>query len=750
MENRLPMQYQSEARQDIALYDMTAGLQVPDDDINLRDLWRIIKKYKWTIFSFFALITITTAVTTLLMRPIYSATALVEVQPDKGGMVKFQNIETETVETLQFLETQSRILKSKTVAESVITKLDLAENPEINGEIRQRGFIAGILQIKNALAQIRKTDAIGNQNSDLIEETNRLENFGNRLSVRALKNSYLFEISFESFDPQLSADISNTVVDEFVRLNVDRKINSSSGAKTFLQREIEKIQAKLETSEKNLTEFARENAIVDVEDKTNILNQRLSDLSTKITDAGAERLAAEALYNKSINGLDIDSLAPVLSSVLIQNYKTEYANMQAEYFKLSRIFKPAYPQLIQVKTQMDELNSLIQQESKRIVEGIKGNYEQLQEKEQRLKLLLAKQKQEILDIKDRSIQYNILKREWETNKELYRGLLERTKEVGVAAGMELNNISNVDRARVPIEPSKPNMKFNLLIASSLGLFGGIALAFLLSFLDNTVRSSDQFEQITGVPVLGVIPIADHKNGSKSPANNDEAEVRTELISILDKTDTLSEAFRSIRTSLMFSSPQGVPKAVLVTSTGPSEGKTTISCNIASVLSVNGNKVLIVDGDLRKPRIHKVFKVPSSPGLTEALLNGFDTVQPHKLENEEVYVLPSGVLPPNPAELLGSKQMSDLMAAASENYDYVIVDCAPVLGLADSVVMTTKVDGVVFVAKAGEVNKDALRQTIKRLRMVRAPIVGSIMNGVDIGNDEYINYGQYYYQYVQDT
>ena len=744
------MQYQAEKGRELAVYDMAAGMQIPDDDINIRDLWRIIKKYKWTIFSFFALITITTAVTTLLMRPIYIATALVEVQPDKGGMVKFQNIETETVDTLQFLETQSRILKSKAVAESVINKLDLAENPEINGEIRQRGFIAGILQIKNALAEMRKTNDTANLNSDLIKETNRLENFNNRLSVRALKNSYLFEISFESFDPQLSADISNTVVEEFIRLNVDRKINSSSGAKTFLQREIEKIQAKLETSEKNLTEFARENAIVDVEDKTNILNQRLSDLSTQITDVGAERLAAEAMYNRSVSGLDTDSLAPVLSSTLIQNYKTEYAVLQAEYFKLSRIFKPAYPQLVQIKAQMDELDSLIQQETKRIVEGIKGNFEQLQQKEQRLINLLAKQKQEILDIKDRSIQYNILKREWETNKELYRGLLERTKEVGVAAGMELNNISNVDKARVPIEPSKPNMKFNLLIASSLGLFGGVALAFLLSFLDNTVRSSDQFEQITGVPVLGILPIANHKYGSKSDDQNVNTDFHTELISILNKTDTLSEAFRSIRTSLMFSSPQGVPKTVLVTSTGPSEGKTTISCNIASVLSVNGSKVLIIDGDLRKPRIHKVFQVPSSPGLTEALLNGFDSVKPHKLDDEEVYILPSGVLPPNPAELLGSQQMSDLMAAAADEYDYVIVDCAPVLGLADSVVMTTKVDGMIFVAKAGEVNKDALRQTIKRLRMVRAPIIGGILNGVDVNSDEYTNYGQYYYQYIQEA
>ena len=755
MNSDLPVRYNSESDKQISIYDPALINTVDaDDDIDLLSLWRIVKKYKWTIFSFFLLITITTTILTVLMRPVFTASALIEVKPDRGSIVKFQNIENETVDATQFLETQVNILQSKAVAEAVIDKLDLESNPEINGEVKQRGVLQGLSGIASYMLNLKESLAgeVEQQSNyqDLVEEVTRLNNFSERLSINSIKNSYLFQVSFESFNPNLAADVANTVVDEFVRLNVDRRINSSSGAKSFLQREIEKVQAKLESSEKTLTEFARDNQIVDVEDKGNILNQRLSDLSAQITVVANERMAAGALYDQAQNTETRDSLRPVLADLLIQNYKNELAVLQAEYFKLSRIFKPAYPQLVQLRSQIDELNKLINIETDRIVEGIKKDYEQLQIKEESLTAALNDQNQEILDLQDRSIQYNILKREWETNKELYRGLLERVKEVGVAAGMELNNISNVDKARVPISPSKPDLMLNITLASALGLFGGIALAFLLNFLDNTVRSVEEFESITHLPCLGVLPLGGRASKLSRENRSNEAEESMEMIVTQNKKNSLSEAFRSIRTSLMFSSAQGVPKSLLITSSGPGEGKTTISCNLASVLAASGSKVLLIDCDLRKPRIHKIFKIPSSPGLTDMLLNGFNSSGLHKLSDQDVYILPSGVLPPNPAELLGSKEMSEVLEAATEKFDHVILDCAPVLGLADSVVTTTKVKGVVFVSKFGEVNKEALKQTVKRLKMVRAPILGGILNGVDLKSDEYVNYGRYYYQYQQES
>ena len=752
MNKELSTNYHSDLNQQIAVYEPSQSA-IDSDDINLLDLWRVIKKYKWTIFAFFLLVTATTLVLTLLMRPVYSATALIEVKPDKGTMVKFQNIETETVETTQFLETQVNILKSKAIAEAVIKKLDLASNPEINGDLKQRSILTGAKGLVGYFSGLknRGSNEQDNENKLLIEETQRLDNFINRLKVNALNKSYLFQVSFESFNPKLSADITNTVIDEFVRLNIDRKIESSSGAKLFLQREIEKVQAKLESSEKTLTEYARANKIIDVEDKGNIMNERLSDLSAQITNVENERVAAETLYEQANSSENLDSIRLVLSNELVQGYKREQATIQAEYFKLSRIFKPAYPKLVQLKSQMDELQNLINVETNRIVDGIKKNYEQLQSKENRLSQALSNQKQQILDLQDRSIQYNILKREWETNKELYKGLLERIKEVGVAAGIELNNISNVDKARVPISSSKPNYAFNLTLASAIGLFAGIVLAFLLNLLDNTIRTVEEFEGITNLPCLGVLPFSRRdKNDRKEQDNDTEPPSGSmELIVTQNKTDPLSEAFRSIRTSLMFSSAQGIPKSLQITSSGPGEGKTTISCNLASVLAASGHKVLLIDCDLRKPRIHKIFKIPSSPGLTEMLIDEFDINKLHKLKDQEVYILPSGILPPNPAELLGSIEMGKLIEKAQDSFDHVILDCAPILGLADSVVMTTKVTGVVFVSKFGEVNKDVLKQAVKRLKMVRAPILGGILNGVDLKSDEYVNYGQYYYQYQQE-
>ena len=753
MNKELPIQYHSAGSQQIAMYDPKQNSMESDDAIDLLSLWRVIKKYKWTVLAFFLLITCTTAILTLLMRPIYTATALIEVKPDRGSMVKFQNIETETVDTTQFLETQANIMMSKAVAEAVISKLDLESDPEINGNLRQRGIGSGIKQFFGYFLNL-KADEINEievVDDGLVKESQRLNNFTERMSVKPVKQSYLFKVSFNSFNPHLSADVANTAVDEFVRLNVDRRINSSSGAKSFLQREIEKVQAKLESSEKELTEYARDNQIVDVEDKNNILNTRLSDISSQITVVANERVAAESLYEQAQTSEKLDSISLVLANKLVQDYKSEQAILQAEYFKLSRIFKPAYPKLVQLRSQQDELDKLINAETLRIVEGIKKNYEQLQEKERKLEIALSNQKQQILNLQDRSIQYNILKRQWETNKELYTGLLERIKEVGVAAGMELNNISIVDKARVPINHSKPDLKFNLTLASALGLFGGIALAFLLNLLNNTVRTVEEFENLTHLPCLGVLPMGQQSVKSKKEKQSKQLpQEAMELIVMQNKTDSLSEAFRSIRTSLMFSSAQGVPKSLQITSSGPSEGKTTVSCNLASVLSANGSKVLLIDCDLRKPRVHKVFKIPSAPGLTDMLINGFDNSKVHKLSDQEVYVMPSGVLPPNPAELLGSNEMSELIAAATEQYDHVILDSAPVLGIADSVVMTTKVDGVIFVSKYGEANKENLKQTVKRLRMVRAPILGGILNGIDQQSDEYDNYGRYYYQYQQET
>ncbi|MEE8428536.1 MAG: polysaccharide biosynthesis tyrosine autokinase, partial [Gammaproteobacteria bacterium] len=344
------------------------------------------------------------------------------------------------------------------------------------------------------------------------------------------------------------------------------------------------------------------------------------------------------------------------------------------------------------------------------------------------------------NLQDRAIQYNILKREWETNKQLYSGLLERMKEVGVAAGMELNNISIIDRAVIPVAPYKPKLRSNVSVAGLLGLMGGLGLAFLLAYLDNTLRTPEELEKVLGLSSLGMVPKADPKELSEVTS--------LDLVSHQERDSELSEAFRSIRTSLMFSSPQGPPKTLLVTSATPSEGKSMNAANLAVVLAQNNAAVLLVDSDLRKPRIHRIFGKPLSPGLTEHLVGKRQNTI-HDTEIPNLSVISAGTLPPNPAELLGSTSMDTFLNVMSDMFDYVILDSAPILGLADSVITSTKVKGTLLTVNASTTSKHAVREAVKRLRNVQAPLLGAVLNMVDMSSNEYGYYCNYYYSYKTD-
>ncbi len=742
--NKLPIFRSDRNAQEIIAYDTHTNQRLPDDEIDLRSLWKTVIKYRWTIASISFLFLVTTVIATLLMRPVYRAEVLLEIKTPSGSVVKFQNLEQTDYQPLEYKNTQQNILQSSSVAETVISQFSLAENPEFSGQITQRGFVNGLKQLikpmKVMVEEYIDLDvSTDSQNSD--SETDKelfeiLKRFDNRLTVSPIKRSDLFLVNFDSFSPELAAGIANSVVDNYITLNENRRFGSTSGAKHFLELEIQKVQARLETSERDLTEYAREHEIIDVEDKDDIITTQLNDISAQLTVATGQRIAAEALYIQSRSADGFSVLPQVLKSDLIQKLKSQYAVLQGEYFKLSNIYKSAYPRLVQLNEEMNRIKLSLDTEVAQIANSLQSDYEQSLKKEKLLEEKVEEHKVELLSLKDRSIQYNILKREWETNKELYTGLLERMKEVGVAAGMEIDNITIIDRARIPVVQFKPNLIQNATLATSLGLFVGIGIAFLLSFLDNTVRTPEELENLVGMVSLGVIPKFQGGNLSTSSETPKMRRSRLGLISHFERDQEMSEAFRSIRTSLMFSTPSGMPKVLQVTSTIPGEGKTTVASNIAAVMADNGVSVALVDADLRKPALNKVFGVPSMPGLSESLTKQLEKIPVYKTKIDGLSLVPAGTLPPNPAELLGSPAFDQFLVTLGKHYDHVVIDSAPLLGLADSVIISTKVDGLVYTVHAGEISRDGLREGIKRLRRVNAPILGAILSQADLSSGEY--------------
>ncbi len=722
----------------IVPYDWNSVSSVPDDTVDLREVLGVLQKYRWTIFSVLSLALLVGLVGTLFMRPVYRSTTLLEMNPASGSTVKFENIEQTEVPFKEYMASQQNILRSDSIAQSVIQSLGLGEEPEFTGRLSQRGIGSGLDSVIDLLrTKIGEKDGTSDQENLKTEEKiiNRVKE---RLSIRQLRNSTFLEVSFDSFSPVLAASAANEVAKQYVRLKDERRFSSTSGAKAFLKSEIEQVQARLETSEKELTDYARANRIVDVEDRSNIMTARLEELSQSLTEVQTRRMLAQATVDQ-VSASGPESTDKGLQEPLVRELKQRKAELEAEYGELSAIYKDDYPAIKQIREKIAKVDQSIAKELSKLSGSLTGNLEELKQSEQLISEALEDQRQALLDLQDRSIQYNILKREWETNKELYSGLLERMKQVGVAAGMELNDVAVVDVARVTTSPHKPKLGLNLGLAGAIGLLLGIGLALLLGYLDNTISSPEELERIGDVTSLGIIP--------KMEDISIDGDNELELISYRSVENEASEAFRSIRTSLMFSSPMGAPPVLLLTSATPSEGKSLSAVNLALVLAQNNERVLLVDADLRRPRIHKIFQIPSQPGLSEILVASDDgSTSIRRTELDYLDILPAGTFSANPAELLGSNRMDDFISNCSSSYDHVIVDAPPVLGLADSVILSTKCDGVLLVVSANQVSKEAVKETVKRLRMVRAPLVGAILNRLDFNAGAYSYYNSGYYQY----
>jgi capsular exopolysaccharide synthesis family protein len=442
-----------------------------------------------------------------------------------------------------------------------------------------------------------------------------------------------------------------------------------------------------------------------------------------------------------------------MSSGLLEKLQEQKSDLKIQIAQLSTQFGPAYPKLAQLNSQLREVDSEILAEMKKVAGRLRGDYLASLQRENMLRAALEQQKQQENKLNESAIEYSFLKRDFETNRTLYEGLLQKLKEAGITAGLRSNNIREVDIARTPAAPAEPNIPRNLAFGFMLGLTTGIGLAFLLEGIDNTVRTPEQAQLISGLPSLGMIPLGSKNNPeaasrSLSVASSKEA---VELITQCRPQSQMSEAYRALRTSLLLTSVGAPPKVILITSALPQEGKTTTSLNTATVLAQKGTRVILIDADLRRPSIHKTLGIGPRIGLSNVLTGGA-TLQEATFRSSllpNLFILPAGTPPPNPAELLASTQMADILASLRQQFDHVIVDTPPTLSVTDAVVLSPYADAVVLVIRCGQTTKAALRRSREILTQVNARICGVLLNAVDLSSPDYYYYYEYQGKYGHD-
>jgi len=710
-----------------------------EKEINLRDYWKVIRKRQWTIVAFFLIVVITTAIGTFTMKPIFRASTTIQINKENPQIVDFKEIFAVNTMDMDYYQTQYKILESRSLAKRVIQNLKLAEHPEFLPK-PETPFQKWKSNILNSISGLFTSSDPNKNPAENGRKTSLINQFLKKLKIEPIRNSRLVKIHFDSNSPDLSSQVSNALAVNYMQQNLESRFIATQQAKEWLTGQLEDLRGKVERADEALQAFGSKHNIISLDEKENVTMQRLTDLNETLTKAESERMAKEALY-KQTKDRNSDSLPSILENKLIMDLKQAYIQLEAQYMKLSETYKPEYPEMVRLKQQMQAIQKRIDGELAKIIAAIKNDYESSLRKEALLRQAFEEQKARVIEMKDKAIQYNILKREADTNKELYKGLLQRMKEAGVSAGIMASNIQVVDQAELPARPYKPNKQLNLLLAAVVGLFLGVGLAFFLEYLDNTVKTPEDVEQLIRLPAFGMVPEISYERRRRVESGTSYP---VELITFGHPKSMLSEAYRNIRTSILLSFSERPPKSIAISSPNPAEGKTTTVINTAIALSQTGVQVLLIDADMRKPRIHKIFREENGAGLSNFLSGNaaLDSVI-KKSDIPNLYYIPSGPIPPNPSELIGSKLFKNMMESLGERFDHIVLDSPPVLGFADAIILSTSVEGVILVVTGGKTPRETLQRAKEVLHQVNAKILGVVINRIDIQRSDY---GYYYYRY----
>src|SRR5438132_917637 len=635
-----------------------------------------------------------------------------------------------------YIETQSKILTSETLALQTIRNNALSTRPEFSSP--------------NGPSEAVASGSLANQ-----KRPPELAEFLGSLSVKRVPNSRLMDVSFESTDPQLAARIVNAHIASYIEQNFRSKYEATTQASTWLADQLGELKIRVQKSEDTRIAYERQNQIWTLDDKQNITTQRLSDINKQLTDAQSERMKKESLYQFAKAG-NLDAVPEVQNNSALGDLFKKRSDAASQYTDALAQYGPNCPKVQRLQSQIKEFDQTIEKEKQKILDVLESDYHEAQQREALLTRALDQQKADTNQMAGKLVEYNILKREAEANKTLYEGLMTKLKETAISQGLRSSNIRVVDPAMIPSTPARPAKGRNMALAFLVGLVGGIGLALLREYLDNTVKTPDDIETLSRLPSLAIVPAFSDSNGNgrrgllKGVSSNGH-DKRIELVAQHLPKSQMSEAFRALRTALLLSQPDHPPQVILVTSALPREGKTTAAANLAVTLAQLGDSTLLIDADLRKPGVGRLLNMTDGKyaGLSSYLagVSSLDLVTVPHASIPNLAAIPTGPLPPNPADLLSSHKLADAITELRGKFKFIVIDSPPIMAATDAVILSVQVDGVLLVVRSGETPKEAFTRTRDLLISVKCRMLGVVLNAVDSSApDYYYSYRYYPYSY----
>jgi capsular exopolysaccharide synthesis family protein len=692
----------------------SASLSEQDASASLAAYWQMLLRRRWTVLAITVAVTTLVALSSFKTRPVYKAVARIEVEPDTPQVQTLNQVYQPTQNDQDFLRTQIQIIQTDNLAWRTIQELGLAQNSAFVGKVDPHPVES----------DARKLGLMGL--------------FKSRLSVELIPGSRIMTVGYESTDPQLAARIANTLVDNYTDYSFRQKYDVTRQAAGRMEQQLDELKAKVEKSQRDLVEYQRENTIVDTGDKQNVIEQRLGQLSTDLTQAQNERIEKEAIYNQvkanpeRVHGLTHDDP--------LQHLQEKLADLRSQYVDALNQYGPNYPKVVRLGKDVAEAEAQITSERDGAVERYRNVYIAAKNREQLLEQAVAQQKEELGNFNRLLVEHNILKGEFETNQQLYQKLLEHLKDATVTAGLRSTNIHMVDPALPPVAPIRPKTRLNIMMGLMVGLVLGAMAAFIQEAIDSSLKTPEEVEALIAAPALAQIPAQTQRLLPGSAAGNGAG------VAMLQETknSAITEAYRALRTSILLSAASRAPRLLLVSSANAGEGKTSTAVNLALALAQCGSSVLLVDCDLRRPYVARMLNLENQRGMS-TFLTGNDKIDDviQQTQQENLWVIPSGPSPPNPAELVSSQPMSKMLETLRGRFQHIIIDSPPLLVVTDATILSTMVEGVVLVVESGVTPRKLILRARKVLDSANARLLGVVLNKVRLHHDGYYSYyGQY--------